>query len=247
MQMKHLNTQSPVPLYYQLADIILARIRSGEYGPGERVPSEHDLASAFLVGRPTVRQATERLVRQGVLIRRRGAGTFVRSAPREVDLFSLTGTIAAFQQKGISFRTQICRKTRLKRIKNGSQNPFSGRQAYFLSRLSRAEDRPVLIEDIFLDAALFPDFDRFDLTDRSLSQIVETHYYMRPVGGKQNFRIGYLDGPAARDLNVTANTPILIVNRFIHFRQAENAVYSELFCCTDQFVFSQAWKGPEYE
>lgn len=245
--MKRLNPQSPLPLYYQLADIILARIRSGEYGPGDRIPSEFDLANAFSVGRPTARQATERLVRRGILVRRRGAGTFVRTDRREVDLFSFSGTIASFQQKGLSVRTQIRRKTRLRRIGNDSQNPFSGRQAYFLSRLSRVEGRPALIEDIFLDAHLFPDIDRFDLKDRSLSQIVETHYYLRPVGGRQHFRIGYLDGAGARDLDVDRRTPVLIVNRFIHFRQSENGVYSELFCRTDQFVFSQQWGGPEHE
>jgi GntR family transcriptional regulator len=66
---------------------------------------------------------------------------------------------------------------------------------------------------------------------------------MQPYGGKQNFRIGHLTGKRALTLNVTQNTPILIVKRFLNFAQAKNAVYSELICRTDQFVFSQTIGG----
>jgi GntR family transcriptional regulator len=62
------------------------------------LPSEHELARQFRVGRPTVRQATELLVRRGMIERRRGSGTLVRPARPEVDLFTLSGTIAAFER-----------------------------------------------------------------------------------------------------------------------------------------------------
>ncbi len=244
--MERLNPQSPIPLYFQLAEFIMAKIRSGEFPPGTRIPSEHSLAATYKIGRPTARQATERLVRKGILERRRGAGTFVRESQKEVDLFSFAGTISSFQKKGISITTQILRKAALKKIRTDPENPFSGKRAYFLSRLSQSEREPVLVENIYLDADIFSGIERFDLTDQSLSLIVDEHYYMRPVAGKQSFRIGYLSGQMAMDLKVTPNTPILIVKRFIHFKQAENAVYSELFCRTDKFVFSQETGGLEY-
>jgi GntR family transcriptional regulator len=244
--MAGLNFQSPIPLYFQLADFILAKVRSGEFPPGSRIPSEHQLAAAYKIGRPTARQATERLVRKGVLVRRRGAGTFVDKPQREVDLFSFAGTISSFRQKGISIRTHILRKAVLKKIKTSPENPFYGRKAYFLSRLSRAEGQPVLIEDIYLNTASFPGIERIDLTDQSLSRIVDERYYMKPTGGRQNFHIGYVTGHRARQLKVSSDIPILVVKRFIHFGQAENAVYSELFCRTDQFVFSQEIGGPGY-
>jgi GntR family transcriptional regulator len=66
---------------------------------------------------------------------------------------------------------------------------------------------------------------------------------MRPVGGNQNFRIGYLTGKRAGDLHVSEKTPILVVKRFLHFLRIENAIFSELYCRTDQFVFSQKIGG----
>lgn len=246
-EIRMLNTQSPLPLYRQLADILLAKIRSGEYSPGYRIPSENSLAAQYNIGRPTARQATDLLVRKRLLIRRRGSGTFVCEQQKEVDLFSLDGTISSFQRKGISVNIHIKKKIRLKLIGDDPENPFSNKKAYFFSRLSSIEKIPVLIEDIYLHETLFFGIDLIDLSNRSLSQIVDEHYYMKPYGGKQNFRIGSLTGNKAITLGVTQDTPILIVKRFLHFPQARNAVYSKLYCRTDQFIFSQTIGGITYD
>jgi GntR family transcriptional regulator len=238
-----LNPQSPVPLYRQLADLIVAKIRSGEYAPGSRIPSEHSLADQYSIGRPTARQATDWLVRKRILHRRRGSGTYVRTTQEEIDLFSLAGTLSAFQKKGISIATQILQGTRLMDVVGDAENPFSGRKAFFLSRLSLVGRAPVLLEDIYLLPELFQGIDQIDLKGRSLSQIVDELYYLRPTGGKQNFRIGYLNSEKAKALDVSPSTPILLVKRFLHFAPAPNAVYSELCCRTDQFVFSQTIGG----
>ena len=238
-----LNPNSPIPLYHQLADIILAGIRSGKYPPGSRIPSESSLASTYEIGRPTVRQATEMLIRKHLLIRKRGSGTFVQAKPKEVNLFSLAGTITSFHKKGICVSTQILKKTRLVPVEEDPENPFSKDEAYFISRISLVEEEPVLIEDLYLDPILFPGIERIDLTDRSLSQVVNEQYYMRPIGGKQNFRIGFLVGQKALNLDISQNTPILIVKRFLDFSQKKNGIFSELYCRTDQFLFSQTLGG----
>ena len=242
-----LNIKSPIPLYHQLADIILAKIRSGEYPPGSRIPSENSLASCYGIGRPTARQATDFLVRKRLLMRKRGSGTFVCEPQKELDLFSLAGTTSAFHKKGMSVTTHILKKIRLKSIRRDPENPFSKKKAYFFSRLSKVEKIPVLIEDIYLHETIFPGIDKIDLSHRSLAQIVDEQYYMQPIGGVQNFGIGYLTGKKAQKLEVEADTPVLIVKRFLHFDQKNKAIYSELYCRTDQFVFSQTLGGVDNE
>ena len=168
-----LNSTSPIPLYCQLADILLAKIRSGEYLPESRIPSENSLAQHYGIGRPTARQATDLLVRKRILIRKRGSGTFVCKEKKEVDLFSLAGTLSSFHKEGISVATRILKKITLKSIGNDPENPFANKKAYFFSRLSRVENVPVLIEDIYLHETLFAKIDSIDLSGRSLSQIVD--------------------------------------------------------------------------
>ena len=130
-----LNPQSPIPLYRQLSDLLREGIRSGEYPAGTRVPSEHRLAEQYEIGRPTVRQAIDVLVREQLLSRKRGSGTFVRKESGEVDLFSLAGTIASFHKKGLDVTTRILNKIKRKRITGRTENPFSGKEAFFFLAL----------------------------------------------------------------------------------------------------------------
>jgi GntR family transcriptional regulator len=239
-----LNPESPIPLYHQLASILMEKIRSGAYRPGDRIPSENLLATAYAIGRPTVRQALELLIRKRLLFRKRGSGTYVQSPKKEVDLFSLAGTMSSFHKKGLLINTNILKKTTLKKIgKNDTDNPFAGQKAFFFERLTLVGGTPVLIEDLYLHPELFKGFDEIDLSEKSLSEIVSERYYMRPVSGKQNFRIEFLSENQAKTLEVTSGTPILKVKRFLHFPQADNAIFSELYCRTDQFVFSQTIGG----
>ena len=109
--------------------------------------------------------------------------------------------------------------------------------------MTKVEDSPVLIETIYLHPELFKGIEKIDLRGKSLSEVVSGQFYMRPTGGKQNFRIGFLSEKRARLMKVTLGTPILLVKRFLHFAQSDNAFFSEMFCRTDQFVFSQSVGG----
>lgn len=83
------------PLYQQLKESIIEQIRRGELQPGDRVPSENELARRASVSRMTTKQALTELARDGWVYRIRGKGTFVASAlptserklPRAVGIF----------------------------------------------------------------------------------------------------------------------------------------------------------------
>ncbi len=234
-----LNPNAPLPLYHQLADILLRRIRNGQYSPGKRIPSENQLTSEFGIGRPTVRQAIDLLVRRRYLTKRRGSGTYVCEPAREVDLFSLDGTSASFRKKGIATESRIISPPALVLVDSAGQNPFAGKSVYFLARLTTVDRNPTLIEELFLHPDLFPGLDSLNLNNQSLSEIAEERYYLKPSAGKQSFRIGYLEPSRARLLKITPSTPVLEVHRYLHFDQTQNGVYSILYCLTEKFSFSQ--------
>ena len=148
-----------------------------------------------------MRQATDRLVRARRLERRRGSGTFVTPPPPQVDLFTLAGTMASFQKGGIDVETELLQRPKRQRVeadRNG--HPFAGREVYFMARLSRVADRPVLLEEIWLDPAWFPGLGRLGLAGRSLSQLVEAHYGLRAVAADQTFQVAALDPRRAGQL-----------------------------------------------
>ena len=234
-----LNPDSPLPLYHQLADLLFRRIRAGEYPPGTRIPSEPALVRTFGIGRPTVRHATDLLVQRHCLERRRGSGTFVVEPPEQVDLFSLAGTLASFERGGVVARTTLVQRTRRTHVAPDPEHPFSGRDAWFLARLSRVRGEPVLLEELTLDLDLFPEFDRHPLAGRSLSQLVDEVYHLRPEAADQDFRVLRADARRAELLGCPKREPLLLVKRRLHFPESRDAIFAELWCRTDRLVFSQ--------
>ncbi len=71
------DRNSPVPLYYQLAQAIEHAIRNGDLAPGDRLENELALTTRLGLSRPTARQAIQELVKKGLLVRKRGVGTQV--------------------------------------------------------------------------------------------------------------------------------------------------------------------------
>jgi GntR family transcriptional regulator len=72
-----LERNSPVPLYYQVAQAIEHAINTGALAPGDRLENELSLTSRLGLSRPTARQAIQELVKKGLLVRKRGVGTQV--------------------------------------------------------------------------------------------------------------------------------------------------------------------------
>ncbi len=239
-----LNQNSPVPLYHQLAQLLRADIDRGEIAVNEKIPSETELARKFDIGRPTVRQATDLLVRDCMLERRRGSGTYVLPPTRRIDLFSLAGTSAALQGLPYAVHTELL--SPLAHIIGPDHLPerLVGKPVFEIKRLSRIEDEPVLTETVYLDAVLFSGLEEINLKHSSLARIAREHFFLEPTSADQTFNILLADENQADLLEVPVNTPILGVTRCIHFGDQTAAVYSDICCLTNRYHFTQTLTAP---
>lgn len=238
-----LNPGSPLPLYHQLAQLLTQAIRSGALRPGDRLPSEPELARRHGIGRPTVRQATDLLVRRGMLERRRGSGTFVRRPPA-VDIFSLAGTITAFKSRGIELQTELLEPVNLQTIAEGDPAPFAGRTAFTYVRLGRLEGEPVLAERVYMAPEVFRNFDALRYDGSSLADFVRERYLLEPTHGEQSFEVRDAPQRLQRALELPPMQPVLIVTRRLHFPDAPDALYSQLYCRADRVTLSQRLGAP---
>jgi DNA-binding GntR family transcriptional regulator len=106
------DRNSPVPLYFQVAQHLEQLIESGELPMGARLDNETDLAGQLGLSKPTMRRAIEYLVGRGLLVRKRGIGTQVvdTKVTREVELTSLYDDLAKTGRdpstQVVSFRTE---------------------------------------------------------------------------------------------------------------------------------------------
>ena len=94
-----------VPLHISISEKLRGQIEAGDYLPGEKLPSEHQLMETFEVSRITVRQAVANLVNQGLAHSQQGRGVFV--TPRQKVSYSLSSPLVLLEQdmarKGIQF------------------------------------------------------------------------------------------------------------------------------------------------
>ena len=77
------NSPTFSPLYQQIKALITQALQSGEWKPGEMIPSEVDLAARFKVSQGTVRKAIDELSAENLVVRRQGKGTFVATHHEE--------------------------------------------------------------------------------------------------------------------------------------------------------------------
>jgi len=150
-----LDRSSPMPLWFQLARQLEAAIARGELRPGQRLDNEVDLAERCGLSRPTVRQAIEDLVAQGLLVRRRGVGTQVVQAPvkRPLELSSLHDDLAGSGRRP-STRVLACAVVPADEAVAAALGLSAGEPVVALERLRSAEDEPLAILRNWLPADL---------------------------------------------------------------------------------------------
>lgn len=148
---------TPKPLYAQVRELLLGRIRAGEWGPGESLPNEHTLSTEFDVSIGTVRRAVADLEENGVLVRKQGRGTYVagRGASALQERFSGLRDLAGsridttFELLGLARRASIGLE--------GDVLPAArGRDVIEIQQKVACAGSAVGVERSLVPAALFP-------------------------------------------------------------------------------------------
>ncbi len=128
-----------IPLHITISEQLRREIESGDYQPGEKLPSEHQLMDAFSVSRITVRQAIANLVNQGLAKAHRGRGVFV--TPQQKVDYSLSSPLVFLAEdlanKGITltFKNLTFRKVAPPQAVQASLQLDSQSRVYFQKKL----------------------------------------------------------------------------------------------------------------
>ena len=89
-----------VPLYHQVEQVIRHRIATRQYGSGQQIPSEHELGRELKVSRVTIREALRELVREHLLVKVQGKGTFVApDLPKAIQPIKYNGFLEDLYQR----------------------------------------------------------------------------------------------------------------------------------------------------
>jgi GntR family transcriptional regulator len=150
--MPMLERSNPLPLYYQLKEVLKQQIRAGHLAPHTAIPSEPELVARYRVSRATVRQALTELVHEGLLYRQHGKGTFVCEPRVQQTLSELTSLSEEIRRRGkrpggLLLVSELVRGSEAVRER---LRLLDEEQAVRLVRLRTADDVPVAHEVDYL-------------------------------------------------------------------------------------------------
>lgn len=204
------------PLYRQIKDFLIRSLEEGEWGPGDAIPSEGELAVRFNVSQGTVRKAIDEMAAENMLVRRQGKGTFVsthtdpRSAYRFLRLMPDDGNVTQavsdpFSCEHIPASSEVADALGL----------AVGDAVICVKRVLRFDGQPVVFDHIFLAVELFDGLTLEGLRrgERSLYSLFESEFGVRMIHAEEHLRAVAADVESAVLLGVKEGHPLLLVER----------------------------------
>lgn len=204
------------PLYRQIKDHMVRSLEVGEWGPGEVIPSESELAVRFQVSQGTVRKAVDELAAENFLIRRQGKGTFVathddpRSFYRFLRLMPDEGEAQQVHSHPLS-----CHKMAAGNEVSAVLGISSDAEVIHIVRTLNFDEKAVVFDDIYLDADLFPGLalEALQASENSLYSFFETQFGVRMVRAEERIRAVAASAEIGGSLDLPEGSPLLLVER----------------------------------
>ena len=228
-----------VPLYLQIAENLLSEIESGGLRPGARLPAERLLSETLGVNRMTLRAALSKLETEGHLDRRQGSGTFVarpkieRQAGRLVP-FSRTMTRYGYRPgaKVVALEKHPAGAAVARHLRV----PISS-ALYLVRRVRLVNREPVMLETFWMPVRRFPRFERFDITRRSVYEIMETEYGVKVNRARQSLEPAIATEFEARLLGVAPGAALMLEERLSLDARGRPIEYGKDLYRGDRFRF----------
>lgn len=210
------------PLYRQIAGLVTRSLQAGEWKPGEAIPSEQDLAARYQVSQGTVRKAIDDLAASHLLVRRQGKGTYVATHAEERTQFRFLrltpddeGAVAGGEREAMARRFLDCRRQRPPTEIARALDLKSSDAALQVRRLLYFRGRPVVLDDIWLPAALFKGLtsQRLSAYQGPMYALFEAEFGVRMIRAEEQIRAVAADPTTAALLEVEPGAALLSVVR----------------------------------
>lgn len=208
-----INKQAAEPLYVQIQTILEEQILSGKLKPGEKTPSEHELASRYKVSRLTARHALDQMVTRNLLFRQPGKGTFVADHGMANGFSTMISFSRSMKEHGFKVDTKILDQA----IIPGSP-PVTGElrlepdsETVIIRRLRSVDGLPAAIHTSYFSARIYAPILKMDLTQNSLLEIVEKVGGIRMAYSQDSLKAIPINVGDSELLEVSPYSPALLL------------------------------------
>lgn len=211
---KKIDKSSPLPLHYQLKELIMQEIESGKYKIGDRLPTEEELCERFDLSRITVRNALRNLENMGYVIRRRSLGTFVSKpniiqGPKKLKSFTKDIKSLGYSPSSKELSRKIIPAPEFLKEKLNISND---QKIICIKRLRFADKEPMGIQEAYLPYNKFKKLLE-ESEIQSLYELMSEKLNIEVKYATETYRAIALDEPDAKLLKVSKASPAFYVER----------------------------------
>ncbi|NEW81563.1 MAG: GntR family transcriptional regulator [Mariniphaga sp.] len=237
MELK-IDHNSPVPLHYQVEELLRKLIELPEYKNGGFLPKEVEFAKRLGISRNTIRQASNKLEYEGLLVRKKGVGTKVSQNTVTTNLDSWHSFTQEMSEKGVVFVNFLIETKWVKadaKIAAFMQTPEET-ELLCLVRLRGFEDGPF----VYFESYFHP---RIGLTGkedftRPLYDIIEHDYHVAPSISSERIRAKSASAITAKRLRIGRGDPVLVRERFVSDPGNRPIEYNIGFYIAEKFTYT---------
>jgi GntR family transcriptional regulator len=232
-----------IPLHQQIYEILRSKILQGIWASGVLFPTEMELMTEYQVSRATIRQVMERLVREGLVFRQQGRGTFVAEPTLEQGLSRIISFTEDMRRRGLVPETRILAEEIFSANPDVCRalNLREAEKVAYLKRLRLANNEALCIEESFISDSLCPGLFKTDFSVQPLRETLDEQFGIRIVRALQKIHAITASHEIARELQIPSNSALLFIERTsfneldqpieflrLYFRGDRYSLYNEL-------------------
>lgn len=229
-----------IPLYYQVETVLRNKILSGELPPTFTLPSEDALAEEYQVSRITIRQALSLLEKDGLVVRKRGKGTFIAEKTATPQSPKWNGSMEDLILMGIKTTTDVLDMSDIdppEIIKNKLKLPEGG-QVLRIEKIRLVERSPFSYVVNYLPADIGGQINPDDLAIKPLLMILEDNLGLVAERAEQTVEATIADSRVALLLEIRVGDPLLKVERVVYDPDRRPLEYVSVLYRADKYFFT---------
>ncbi|MCK5675084.1 MAG: GntR family transcriptional regulator [Spirochaetales bacterium] len=233
-----LDDSSPLPLYFQLQEIIRKRIMDQEFKPGDIIPSEKELEKIYNVSRITVRNAISGLVFEDLLVKKQGKGTIVAFPKmQENGNTTLQSFTEKMKKQGKITSTEVLNVLRIPATDRLLEHLDINldEQIIYAKRLRKVDSEPIALFENYICA--HTGMTEKDDFSGSVFELLENKYRVKIISSEKVIEAGLASKEDAIFLKISAGDPVLII-RYTTFDDNNDRIeYAEGVYRADKYKY----------
>lgn len=204
-----------VPLHYQIRRCIEGYIQENHLKPGDSIPAEEELCKLFGLSRPTIRRGIDQLVKEGILVRNRGKGTFVCDPVIERSYSKLLSLTEQFKEMGINLEAGLINHEIIEaplELANLLEIGIN-EKLILIARVRKTNNTPICLAFNYFPYDIFHRILDEDLSANSLYKLIEEKLGICPSRAKERISAAKASELEVKNLKIEEGDPVLVVER----------------------------------